>query len=169
VHRVHPSAAAIDAAGLTGRLSAVQPLRRSRLYRLSTWRGGSGRQHERQEEPRRGREGVVRAALLEGLGHQRVGLDKLPDDIESRLRLRLVASTGTPYLSYYGAGGNRAEETVVDGFGFWTAEHDLRLPDGVTFFYPYTTTLLEIRLNREPTAAVDPRDPAYTMELVRFD
>lgn len=98
-----------------------------------------------------------------------VNLDKLPDDVESRMRLRLVASTGTPYLSYYGAGGNRAEESVVDGFGFWTAEHELQIPDGVTFFYPYTTTLLEIRLDREPTAAIDPRDPAYKMDLVRFD
>lgn len=99
-----------------------------------------------------------------------VKLDDLPDDIESRMRLRLVASTGTPYVGYYGAGYNRDEvRNVVDGFGFWTAEHELQIPAGVRFFYPYTTTLLEIRVNREPTAATDPRDPAYRMDLVRFD
>jgi hypothetical protein len=98
-----------------------------------------------------------------------VNLDDLPDDIESRMRLRLVASTGTPYVSYYGAGYNRDEvRNVADGFGFWTAEHNLEIPGRLTFFHPYTTTLVEIRLNREPTAAADPRDPAHEMQLVRF-
>jgi pimeloyl-ACP methyl ester carboxylesterase len=97
-----------------------------------------------------------------------VNLDELPANVESRLRLRLVASTGTPYVTYYGAGHNRHEISPTDGYGFWTAEQTLETPDDLTFFYPYTTTLVEIRLNREPTIAVDPHDPAFGMRLVRF-
>lgn len=78
-----------------------------------------------------------------------VDLAKLAAVPPGRLAMRLIASSGTPFLRYYGYGG--AKEKVQHDPKAWDAQ--IGLPDevkGVTFFYDYTTTLIEVTLNREP-------------------
>jgi len=77
-----------------------------------------------------------------------VNLKKVRPESLSGLHLKLIAETGTPLVSYEGYGSSRGRAA-----GKWTCELDLTrlLTDKrVTFFYPFTTTLLEIKLNREP-------------------
>ena len=55
----------------------------------------------------------------------------------------------------------------IDRGGKWDASIDLSwlLDDKeITFFYPFTTTLLELRLNRDPM----PLDPSQQSDLFRF-
>jgi hypothetical protein len=77
----------------------------------------------------------------------------------SKLYLHLAARSGTRLVSYY---GHRSERTDQKGNlrkpdGVWDAvielPETLRSADGrpVKIFWPFTTTLLEIRLNREPS------------------
>jgi hypothetical protein len=64
------------------------------------------------------------------------------------LRLRLNASTGTELMTYQGYGSDVKELTASSA----PVELDigsLAQQDGL-LFYPFTTTLIEIRLNREP-------------------
>jgi hypothetical protein len=74
-----------------------------------------------------------------------VDLEKLDPEGLPNLWVRVAASSGSKLVDYHGhdAGGD----------AFWDAVLDLTplLRDSeVTFFYPHTTTLVEIRLNREP-------------------
>ncbi len=76
---------------------------------------------------------------------------RLPQGISSGkvpLRVRINASTGTELLTYqaYGMNDSQLNETGEP------VELDItRLPSGNgTLFYPFTTTLIEIILNREP-------------------
>lgn len=75
------------------------------------------------------------------------------------LWLRLIASSGTKLVSYYGHNSERVDENGMPRLdaGKWDAVLDLsahlqHTSDGkqVNLFYPLTTTLVEIRLNREP-------------------
>jgi len=63
-------------------------------------------------------------------------------------RMRIIASTGTQLVGYVGYGGESAAGPTP------TVEVELdltRLTTGETkFFFPFTTTLVEIKLNREP-------------------
>lgn len=90
-----------------------------------------------------------------------VNLDALRPERLKNLFMRVRATSGTGLVVYCGfgshgppadTGGGRAAPT-------WDAEIDLtdvlqQVPDAkartASFFYPYTTTLVEIRLNREP-------------------
>jgi len=76
---------------------------------------------------------------------------RLPAGLSSggvKLRARINASTGTQLLAYQGYGsearqlGSTAEPVEID--------LDNLGPDNGTMFHPFTTTLLEIVLNREP-------------------
>jgi len=73
----------------------------------------------------------------------------------SSLVLRLTARSGSELVAYHGIGSERftAEGDERAGDGTWDAQIDLTSmlnDDGVTFFHPFTTTLVEVRLNREP-------------------
>jgi pimeloyl-ACP methyl ester carboxylesterase len=84
-----------------------------------------------------------------------VDLDDLKPDERRTLQLRLIAQSGTELVAYYGHGsetftarGDEREEP-----GKWDAKIDLTPwlhDEKVRFFYPFTTTLVEISLNREP-------------------
>jgi hypothetical protein len=85
-------------------------------------------------------------------------LENLPN-----LWLRLIASSGSKLVGYHGIGSERMTSTGVPKAqeGKWDAVIDLSsnlmntpLPPGgaedVRFFTPFTTTLVEIKMNREP-------------------
>jgi hypothetical protein len=80
------------------------------------------------------------------------------------LYLHLSARSGTRLVGYYGVDSERMKPNNVGNVelsdGVWDARIQipaiLRTRDGRSFklFYPFTTTLLEIRLNREPSFGV---------------
>jgi hypothetical protein len=77
-----------------------------------------------------------------------VNLTKIGLDTLENLWIRVMASSGSQLVGYQGYGGSDAS-----GDGDWDAELDISsLADdaGVKFFFPFTTTLIELRLNREP-------------------
>jgi hypothetical protein len=82
-----------------------------------------------------------------------VRLDGLPAKIQGkRLLARIIAKTGTQLVGYQGYGSNVAEGATPD---FGPVDLDLSDFDGTKankprLFYPFTTTLIEIILNREP-------------------
>jgi hypothetical protein len=72
----------------------------------------------------------------------------------SNLWVRVIASSGSQLVGYHGFG---SEKSMADASrakdGKWDASLDISsLADntGIKFFYPFTTTLIELRLNREP-------------------
>lgn len=70
-----------------------------------------------------------------------------------RLTAQLYASTGTSRVHYTGALTDPAQTGVPDRAGTWHGSLDLSsiLPGGaVRFFHPFTTTFVELRLDREP-------------------
>lgn len=77
----------------------------------------------------------------------------------SRLGLRLIASSGSELVGYHGYGSERidASGTRMSRRGILDASIDLPAVLGeerIRFFYPLTTTLVELRLNREPLPLV---------------
>ena len=98
-----------------------------------------------------------------------VNLSKLAPERRASLHLRLGARSGTELIAYHGAGsevftraGTPADDAPASG---WDARFDLTplLRDSeVKFFFPYTTTLVEITINREPLPA------AGVSDLLRF-
>lgn len=74
---------------------------------------------------------------------------KLPN-----LWIRVIASSGSQLVGYQGFGSEKsAESPIAAKEGKWDATLDLSsLADdtGIKFFYPFTTTLIELKLNREP-------------------
>jgi hypothetical protein len=74
-----------------------------------------------------------------------------------RLTAQLYASTGTQRVLYSGAMGDTTGVGVAveapNRAGTWYGSLDLSsvLPGGaVRFFHPFTTTFIELRLDREP-------------------
>jgi hypothetical protein len=67
------------------------------------------------------------------------------------LWIRVIASSGSQLVGYQGFGSERDAPSTRDGK--WDAALDISALAGdanVKFFYPFTTTLVEVRLNREP-------------------
>jgi hypothetical protein len=65
----------------------------------------------------------------------------------------VIASSGSQLVGYQGFGSEATPVTTGSGDGKWDASIDISsLADdtGIKFFYPFTTTLVELRLNREP-------------------
>ena len=88
-----------------------------------------------------------------------VDLDKLLKDKLSGLHLKLIASSGSELVAYHGTGSERIspDGMSLNPNGKWDAQIDLSrmLEDRKTqFFFPFTTTLVEIILNREPMPPV---------------
>jgi len=70
-----------------------------------------------------------------------------------RLTTQLYASTGTQRVLYSGAMVDTARVEAPNRAGTWYGSLDLSsvLPGGaVRFFHPFTTTFIELRLDREP-------------------
>lgn len=96
-----------------------------------------------------------------------VDLDRLKPEEQTSLQLRLIAQSGTALVAYY---GHDSETFTAAGEeeanpGKWDAKVDLTpwLRDtDVKFFWPFTTTLVEVRLNREPMP------PVGVSDLLRF-
>jgi hypothetical protein len=96
-----------------------------------------------------------------------VNLTELAAKHPESLVLRLTASSGTDLVAYWGVGADPPVDTVHDDAEdprVWDALIDLphaapeiaasgATGETVRFFYPYTTTLIELRLNREPMPA----------------
>ena len=74
---------------------------------------------------------------------------KLPN-----LWVRVIASSGSQLVGYLGFGSDKAPDVpALDREAKWDGTLDISsLPSdtGIKFFYPFTTTLIELRLNREP-------------------
>jgi hypothetical protein len=86
-----------------------------------------------------------------------VNYSKLAPDERRRLQVRLIASSGTARVGYAGVGTEKIklDGSVYDRTGKWDAQFELpQKIDGLTFFYPFTTTMVEIRINREPLPLV---------------
>ncbi|HUR00685.1 MAG TPA: hypothetical protein VM166_14640 [Gemmatimonadaceae bacterium] len=81
---------------------------------------------------------------------------KLEDLDYKRLRnlwIRVIASSGSQLVGYQGFGSEAPSVSAASSEGKWDASIDISsLADdtGIKFFYPFTTTLVELRLNREP-------------------
>jgi hypothetical protein len=95
-----------------------------------------------------------------------VNLSDLRPEQRDSLELRVVARSGTELVAYHGTGSevfsregeplpeaeNEDEESLA-----WDARRNLTpwlREKKVKFFFPYTTTLVEIKLNREPMPAI---------------
>jgi len=84
-----------------------------------------------------------------------VNLTRLRHAKVPNLWMRVIASSGSQLVGYHGFGSEKTIELGVrrDSNAKWDGELDLSelLGDAeVKFFYPFTTTLVEVRLNREP-------------------
>lgn len=82
-----------------------------------------------------------------------VDLDAVDHANVAGLRVRLIASTGTSLVAYHGIGSERVSaDGTPNPRGKWDATIDLAETIGAdtSFFYPFTTTLVEICVNREP-------------------
>lgn len=95
-----------------------------------------------------------------------LNLARLRDVDPRRLRVRVMASSGSALVAYSGHGSERAAPGGQPRAGKWDAQLDIaRVLDGdVRLFHPFTTTLIELRLNREPA----PLDPGRPADLCRF-
>jgi pimeloyl-ACP methyl ester carboxylesterase len=74
---------------------------------------------------------------------------KLPN-----LWVRVIATSGSQLVGYQGFGSDKlADSTALNREAKWDATLNISsLPadTGIKFFYPFTTTLIELRMNREP-------------------
>jgi len=90
-----------------------------------------------------------------------VNLTRLKQRAARTLRVRVVASSGTRYVTYRGHGGE-IPSSLDDGSragGRWDAQVDISSligDDSLRFFYPFTTTRIELRLDREPQPLTGP-------------
>jgi hypothetical protein len=78
-----------------------------------------------------------------------------------RVGIRLLASTGTELLGYHGYRQELHVEAEIDADADprrkWDGVIDLtEVRKGTTLFYPFTTTMVEIRLDREPLPLTGP-------------
>jgi hypothetical protein len=84
-----------------------------------------------------------------------VNLTKLNKLELDTLKLRIIASSGSRLVAYHGINSEVIDKdgSVINEDGQWDAQIDLsRYLATRTFklFFPFTTTLIELRLNREP-------------------
>ena len=105
-----------------------------------------------------------------------VNLTDLAKKRLSNLWLRVIASSGSRLVCYYGYGSEKPIDNgnPTDGEGKWDAALDistllegLAQPDGqkTGLFYPFTTTLVELMLNREPLPLKEPNDICWFPRL----
>lgn len=78
---------------------------------------------------------------------------KFPNLDQRRLRVRVVARSGSDLVGYHGVPPGAGGVPLTPGDDAWDAE--LALPglfgeEEMTLFHPFTTTFVEVRLNRDP-------------------
>lgn len=100
-----------------------------------------------------------------------VDLGALDDRRRATLQLRVIASSGSALVGYHGVGSERLRvaDIAPDSAGKWDACLDIAAVIGdneVAFFYPFTTTLLELRLDREPLPLTGSNSVARFLESV---
>jgi hypothetical protein len=86
-----------------------------------------------------------------------VNLDKLRGNTLETLAVRIIASSGTELVGYQGFNSKTDLVIAPREANKWDAilQFDARIGSReVQFIHPYTTTLVEIRLNREPMPLV---------------
>jgi hypothetical protein len=69
------------------------------------------------------------------------------------IALRVIASSGTELVAYHGFHSSEGRTLPEREKNKWDAIVEFDASIGtkeVAFFYPYTTTLVELRMNREP-------------------
>lgn len=99
-----------------------------------------------------------------------VDLDKLRPSTLPTLALRVIASSGTELVGYQGYSSSEslnAEERERDK---WDAIIEFDATIGtkeVQFFYPYTTTLVELTMNREPMPVAGVNNVFWFLEQQR--
>jgi hypothetical protein len=84
-----------------------------------------------------------------------------------RLRVRVLASSGSTLVTYTGFGSEKLTAAGAQADGKWDAQLDMGRVLGderVKLFYPLTTTMLELRLDREPL----PLGPRTLPAIFRF-
>lgn len=84
-----------------------------------------------------------------------VNLTRLPAVRRRTLQVRVIASSGSGLVGYHGIGSDKLPlgDAQPDDQGKWDACLNFASvigDDAVKFFYPFTTTLVELQLNREP-------------------
>jgi hypothetical protein len=82
-----------------------------------------------------------------------VDLDKLEPEKQDTLALRVIASSGTELVGYHGFNSSDDLTLPARDKNKWDAVIQFDSAIGgkdVKFFFPYTTTLVELRMNREP-------------------
>jgi pimeloyl-ACP methyl ester carboxylesterase len=82
-----------------------------------------------------------------------VRLEELDYQRLPNLWVRVMASSGSQLVGYQGFGSEKSANDSGSDDGKWDAALDISsLVDdkGIKFFYPFTTTLIELKLNREP-------------------
>lgn len=82
-----------------------------------------------------------------------IDLDKLQPEKQQALALRVIASSGTELVGYHGFNSSDEMAVTARDKNKWDAiiQFDAKIgAKDVKFFFPYTTTLVELRMNREP-------------------
>lgn len=88
-----------------------------------------------------------------------------------RLRVRVLASSGSTLVTYTGVGSEKVTAAGAQADGKWDAQLDVGHVLGderVKLFYPLTTTMLELRLDREPLP-LGARTPPAIFRFVDLD
>ena len=93
-----------------------------------------------------------------------VRLDDVNPKPGSKLIARVIASTGTDLVGYqgYGTDPNSATSPTIGPVDIDITEFDGRTDGKPSLFYPFTTTLIEIKLNRRPIPLSGP------LEIFKF-
>ncbi len=88
-----------------------------------------------------------------------VNLTQLGPDTLNDLKMRLTVTSGSRYVGYRGYRGSTVILGTEPREGIWQGELDMTslltgnvpgVKNAVKFFYPFTTTLVELRLDRQP-------------------
>lgn len=81
--------------------------------------------------------------------------DQFPGGQVPDLHMRLIASSGSELVGYHGLNSERVDAALgaMNRDGIWDAEINLPMTfgeAGMPLFQPFTTTFVEIRINRDP-------------------
>ena len=88
-----------------------------------------------------------------------VNLDTLTLEKGDTLGVRLIALSGSQLIAYVGYSDDSVEVYAdYDTHSEWSGVIDLSTLPKIQFFYPFTTTLVDIKLNREPQPSVGRND-----------
>ncbi len=123
-------------------------------YNLQLYRVPKGRNADNEEHWEPVKIDVHAYAADNSYRNFHVNLEDLTGDNLQNLRMEFMASTGTEllgYLEYIPEGEDADLSIYAQGQPTFTMDLTGLVNDaGVKFFYPFTTTLIEIVLNREP-------------------